>query len=673
MPLFKLAEDIRLKDMSDVGRSLRAVSPPKAAARVDPYPPATAAATRERTDPPTPAYEFKRSTSAPVQPTLEAPEDEYDELSLPDSPSREGGRLGIQQTDYGKGHVDHTLFDDKSDYSDLSGRDSLMSVERSSNTQVATADNDNDNDEATPNNYGDDEEFEVDRHPEEFGSEDETSSHNSTPVASPRLSPESSPRNFAERKRMAALGKEDNVMEIVDRLESTVEEMELSGRSSPVRESSKAASFVISISDVELLGAKEISLAYASKVEPTVDPVSLVQAALNDSVRSEESKRIRQRSIDFVTSRRQMGHSTDRMSGQNIHHLDDIMEDVVLTQEIAFDKVELGDYDGAMAEYMSIVTRCEDGTYVFTDERVQDELTGTIMHNIAVIHSQLSMFEICPQLWDETVLTRRDANPELGIFQSSVATSLNEMGIALFACGQYDKAVRAFADVVYITQEIRGINNAYLATAINNIGVAHFAMDDGKALEAFEESLQVYRLAMLAESEEEDNNDDSDVFDGAKHLLLGISTTLCNVAFVRATQGAYAEAREAINEALEIQEAVLDRDDPRVDASWNLLSKIDAFGDEDIDNPPTLGLTPSGMSSFVDDSQVDNPFHTSGDMGRFKESESVSYRNSFDPFGDDASSAAGFSNGGVSQQRQHLQQQTAKPNNLWQGDRKTSF
>lgn len=612
-------------------RSRRAVSPPKAAAGRAPQDPQESPTFRQAQP-----HHQERSFSPPLQPRLEAPEDEGDELSLPASSPP---RLGINRTDYGRGNFDHTQFDDDSDYT---GQDSPQkSAETTRNTDYT-------------------DEFDVDLHPEAFGSEDEESSQNSTPAASPRASPpsspRSSPRSFAERKQMAALGEDDevDVMEAVDRLESTVAEMELTGRTSPTRDS-KAASFVVSIADVELFGAKELSLAFASMVEPTVDPLSLVNAALADSVRAEESQLMRQRGIDFVTARRAMGHSSDRLPGQPIRHLDDIMEDVVLAQEIALDKLEIGDYEGAMGQYMAVVTKCEDGTYQFADERVQDQLTGTIMHNIAVMHMKLGVFDICPQLWDETVLTRRDANPELGIFQHDVATSLNEMGISLFACGQHDKAVRAFADVIYIRQEIHGINNAYLASAINNIGIAHFALESSdKALEAFEEALQVYRLAMLAESEDEGDSDESGIFDGAKNLLLGISTTLCNVAYVRATQGAYAEAREALNEALEIQEAVLDAEDPRIEASFNMLSKIPQS--EDTNNPPPLGLTASGIGSFAEDSQVGNPFHDV--MGGFKDNGS-----DFDPF----CVSAGYDSVGYQGQK------TMKPSNVRPSNRQISF
>ena len=461
----------------------------------------------------------------PHQP-LSVPEDEDDELDLPESPeqrgeaSHSGGILGIATTNYGReGDVDHTTGSD-----------------------FATSDIDEDPGPIPNNNSSYSDTFDVDVHPQEFGPEGEDES--------PRSEPRSSP-TFQERKQDAAVRS-----------------------ASPSRSSS--TSFAISIDDLELLGARELSLTSAASIDPTVNTEAIVSAGFRDAIRAEEAKLRRQRCIDFVSFRKELGHDA---TAYPLHNPDDILAEVVISQEIALDKLELGNYDGAMSSFMAIVTKCEDGTYIFADERVQDQLTGTIMHNMAVIHMQLGVFDVTPQLWDEACMTLRDSNPDLGIFQHSVATSLNEMGMSLCATGDLEKAIRAFADVIYVRQEIHGINNAPFAQAINNIGVVHFAKGSiDNSLEAFDEALQVYRMAMLAESEGEGDasNDDSNVTAGPQTLLLGIATSLTNVAYVRATQGACAEAQEALGEAIEIQEAVLEPDNPRIQMSLALLEKISA-------------------------------------------------------------------------------------------------
>jgi len=480
------------------------------------------------------------STMPPHHPVPVAPEDEDDELDLPESPSRSedasdyGGVLGIATTNYGRAEdVDHTAG------SDFAASDIVEDPGPIPNNNSSYSDT-----------------FDVDVHPQEFGPEDEDES--------PRSQPRSSP-TFGERQQEAAVQS-----------------------ASPSRSSS--TSFAISIDDLELLGARELSLASVSSIEPTVNTEAIVSAGFRDAVRAEEAKLRRQRCIDFVSFRKELGHDATTYPLRN---LDDILAEVVISQEIALDKLELGNYDGAMSSFMAIVTKCEDGTYSFADERVQDQLTGTIMHNMAVIHMQLEVFDVTPQLWDEACMTLRDSNPELGIFQHSVATSLNEMGMSLCATRDLEKAIRAFADVIYVRQEIHGINNAPLAQAINNIGVVHFAMGSiDNSLEAFDEALQVYRMAMLAESEGEGDtsNDDSNVTAGPQTLLLGIATTLTNVAYVRATQGACAEAREALGEAVEIQEAVLEPDNPRIQMSLALLKKISAF--EDVRSAPSDAFDP---------------------------------------------------------------------------------
>ena len=476
----------------------------------------------------------------PARAFSDAPEDEEDELDLaesfpPGGPSASGGRLGIETTNYGRGEeIDHTA---GSDFDNNNGTDTFSETMHSDT-------------------------FDVDVRPHDFGSEDDDD-----------------------------VSGMNNMPEVAN-----INSMPESRQSSPSRTSS--TSFVISINDLELFGARELSLSSTPNIEPTVNSEGLVSTAFRDAVRTEEVRLLRQRCVDFVSYRRESDHDSEQMGGSLLIHLDDILADVVIIQEIALDKLELGDYDGAMSSFMSIVTKCEDGTYTFSDERVQDELTGTIMHNIAVIHMQLGIFDITPQLWDEACMTRRDSNPELGIFQHSVATSLNEMGVSLFACGNFEKAIQAFADCIYVRQEIHGMDNAPLARAINNIGVVHFAMDSiDQSLEAFDEALQVYRLAMLAENEGNVSNDESDISDGsgAQTLLLGIATTLSNVAYARATQAAYAEAREALGEAIEIQEAVLESTNPRVRASLALMQKIPSF-----DNVAGRSIAPQALSAAFD-------------------------------------------------------------------------
>lgn len=483
-----------------------------------------------------------QQSHVPVRAFAVAPEDEEDELDLaesfpPGDPSSSGGRLGIETTNYGRGdEIDHTA---GSDFDNGNGGDAFSETMHSDT-------------------------FDVDVRPHDFGSEDD---------------------------------EDVNGMEDVPK--TTINSMPESRQMSTRR--SLSTSCVISINDLELFGARELSLSSVPNIEPTVNSEGLVSSALRDAVRSEEARLLRQRCVDFVSFRRESGHDSEQIGGNPLIHLDDILADVVIIQEIALDKLELGDYDGAMSSFMSIVTKCEDGTYTFADERVQDELTGTIMHNIAVIHMQLGVFDITPQLWDEACMTRRDSNPELGIFQHSVATSLNEMGVSLFACGNYEKAIQAFADTIYVRQEIHGMDNAPLAQAINNIGVVHFAMDSiDQSLEAFDEALQVYRLAMLAENEGNASHDESDVADGsgAQTLLLGIATTLSNVAYARATQGAYAEAREALGEAIEIQEAVLDSNNPRIQKSLALLGKIPSL--DDATGRSTSSIAPQALSAAFD-------------------------------------------------------------------------
>ena len=77
--------------------------------------------------------------------------------------------------------------------------------------------------------------------------------------------------------------------------------------------------------------------------------------------------------------------------------------------------------------------------------------------------------------------------------------------------------------------------------------------------------------------------------------MLGIGTTLSNVAYARATQGAHAEAREALGEAIEIQEAVLESTNPRIRASLALMQKIPSLDDD-----AGRSIAPQALSAAFD-------------------------------------------------------------------------
>lgn len=51
------------------------------------------------------------------------------------------------------------------------------------------------------------------------------------------------------------------------------------------------------------------------------------------------------------------------------------------------------------------------------------KLVGAVMHNIAVIHMRSDTLDKCVDLWEETILRLRDANPSEGVYTSHVAVS----------------------------------------------------------------------------------------------------------------------------------------------------------------------------------------------------------------------------------------------------------
>ena len=82
-----------------------------------------------------------------------------------------------------------------------------------------------------------------------------------------------------------------------------------------------------------------------------------------------------------------------------------------------------------------MLRKCEDGSYLFQDDSFRYGLIGTILHNIASLYMRMGAYIMAVQIWDETVLTWRDANPDLGIYQENVAVSKKVMmPLVYFLC-----------------------------------------------------------------------------------------------------------------------------------------------------------------------------------------------------------------------------------------------
>eukprot|EP00957_Ditylum_brightwellii_P153188 11659881-Ditylum_brightwellii.AAC.1 len=123
------------------------------------------------------------------------------------------------------------------------------------------------------------------------------------------------------------------------------------------------------------------------------------------------------------------------------------------------------------------------------------------------------------------------------------------MGICLFACKNYRKALKVFTDTLRIRQKVHGVEHEWIAKSINNIGVTYFAMENPHAaLEAFDEALEVCRPVLVYRSQAyvidlinkrgtknlTNNRNDALIRGGnnidTRRILAAVSNTLYNIA-----------------------------------------------------------------------------------------------------------------------------------------------
>ena len=144
------------------------------------------------------------------------------------------------------------------------------------------------------------------------------------------------------------------------------------------------------------------------------------------------------------------------------------------------------------------------------------------------------------------------------------------MGIALFAAGQFDKALKVFADALFIWQELNPDRSGRggVTDAINNVGATRFALNDAlAAIEAFEEALQVYRSTLLQKEDGTDRKGEAET----EGTLLSIAKTLCNLGVVELSLNEHENAKIVFEEAFQIQRTVLGIMDDCTVATSDLL------------------------------------------------------------------------------------------------------
>lgn len=145
---------------------------------------------------------------------------------------------------------------------------------------------------------------------------------------------------------------------------------------------------------------------------------------------------------------------------------------------------------------------------------------------------------------------------KLGDRHPDVATSLNSLGMLLFAQGDYERALPHLEKALALREEILGLEHSDTATSANNLGVLHLDTDDfDTALSLFERALLIFEATLGPED-------------------VGTTTALGNVATALAEKGDYAAAEPFVRRALSIQERVLGAENPATLLSLTNLGRV---------------------------------------------------------------------------------------------------
>ncbi len=148
--------------------------------------------------------------------------------------------------------------------------------------------------------------------------------------------------------------------------------------------------------------------------------------------------------------------------------------------------------------------------------------------------------------------------------------------MAKFCAGDYEEALKKFADSLAIWQDVD--DTPGMTQALNNIGSAYFALNEtNAAMEAFEEALELQRSVLLnyfgiSQRECINQSDDKNI----QSAFTSLSKILCNMAYIynaTTSSASCTAARHFVEESLSIQVA-LSRGPPPEDRIIDILSEL---------------------------------------------------------------------------------------------------
>lgn len=191
-------------------------------------------------------------------------------------------------------------------------------------------------------------------------------------------------------------------------------------------------------------------------------------------------------------------------------------------------------------------------------------LAGVTAHNLAVVKILSGDEEGVISLFQEAIDLKEEA---FGKGHFEVVNSWDELGIQYFANSKFDDALAAFQQA----QKVRTIGGAAqddvgLAMVLNNIACCNFQLKNFKsALLTLQEAHKLLQHAMGRKSQCADLD------------LLYNAIVMCNCGYLHLCLKLYDEARSIFEEALMIQQSVLDENHRAIRDTRSNLEFTNAF------------------------------------------------------------------------------------------------
>lgn len=169
-------------------------------------------------------------------------------------------------------------------------------------------------------------------------------------------------------------------------------------------------------------------------------------------------------------------------------------------------------------------------------------LGGITAHNLGVIEVIEGKPQEAIAYFREAICLKESA---FGRQDPEVALSWDEIGIQLFARGDFEAALTSFREAHSVRRAHGSENHPSVAMVLNNMACCYFQMGDLQAaLETLEEADEIQQNAIGSSAQ-------------ADLDLLHVAIVICNCGYLKLALKEYDEARSLLEEALLIQQSVL--------------------------------------------------------------------------------------------------------------------